>query len=262
MKRNILNSITALALVITVAGCASRKKLPVQETVTAVPPSETVTKAATISAINSSQLVFETFAVRAKAGLSIDNNKNDVTMHIRIRKDQAIWISVTAIAGLEVARALITPDSIKVINRIESVYMKKPFSYVYSFTSKQVNFKTLQSLFTGNAIEELVTEEAAIALAPVLQLSGSWGKLTYDMAFTDQKKVLRLNLEDADAAQELKVSYGDFADVNGKIVPQSVNISSRAAKKHIVIDLKYNKTDIDMPADMPFNVPKRFAIKN
>ncbi|HEY0668216.1 MAG TPA: DUF4292 domain-containing protein [Sphingobacteriaceae bacterium] len=260
MKRNILNSIVAAVLLLTVTSCASRKKVPVKETAQ-VEPAVNTSKAETISAIKASQLMFETFAVRAKADLMIDNNRNDVTMHIRIKRDQAIWVSVTALAGLEVGRALITPDSIRIINRIQSVYMKKPFSYIHQFTNKQINYKTLESLFTGNAISELVTADADIVSVPELQLSGTSGLLSFIMLFKDTKKVSQLQLKDANAGQELKVTYADFAQINGKEVPQMVNINSKAAKKQIVLDLKYNKIDLDAPVDMPFNVSKRFTVK-
>jgi hypothetical protein len=185
-----------------------------------------------------------------------------VTMHIRIKKDQAIWVSVTAIAGLEVARALITPDSIRIINRIESVYMKKPFSYIYQFTNKQINYKTLESLFTGNPISELLTEKADINTNPGLHLSGSSGVLAFSMLFSDTKKVSQLQLKDTVAVQELNVNYSDFAFISGKEVPQMVNINSKTSKKQISVDLKYNKIDIDAPVDMPFNVSKRFTVKD
>lgn len=261
MKRNILNSIFAAVLLVAATSCASKKKLPVPETVQAEPV-KTNSKAETIAAINASQLNFETFAVRAKADLAIDNNKNDVTMHIRIKRGQAIWVSVTALAGLEVGRALITPDSIKIINRIESVYMKKPFSYIHQFTNEQINYSTLESLFTGSTISELLTDDAEIVFDPALTVSGNSGLLSFLMVFTDTKRVSQLHLKDADAGQEVKVSYSEFTGINGKEVPQSVNISSQAVKKQIVVDLKYNKIDIDAPVDMPFNVSKRFTVKD
>lgn len=261
MKKNILNSIFIAALFVAVTSCASKKKLPVQETVQDKPVN-TNSRNETIAAINASQLNFETFAVRAKADLAIDNNKNDVTMHIRIKKDEAIWISVTALAGLEVGRALITPDSIKIINRIQSEYIKKPFSYIHQFTNKQINFKTVQALFTGNAISELFTEDAQITSSPGLNVSGTSGLLSFLMVFMDTKKVSQLQLKDINAGQELKVSYSDFTAINGKQVPQTVNIISKAAKKQIAVDLKYNKIDIDAPVDMPFNVSKRFTVRD
>jgi hypothetical protein len=98
---------------------------------------------AKLVAIRAKQLTFNTFSGRAKAKLDFNGDGNDVTMNVRIQRDKKIWVSITAILGVEVARALITPDSIIVINKLQGVYTKKPFSYVWQYAGKQVNYKTI-----------------------------------------------------------------------------------------------------------------------
>src|SRR3954467_13537008 len=129
MKRNILNKLTLVCLVFIAAGCSSKKllvvKRPSADTAAAVKVSDISSK---LAAIRSKQVTFNTFSGKAKAKLDVNGNDNDVTLNIRINRDQKIWISITAIAGIEIARAQITPDSLIVINRLQSVYLKKPFS--------------------------------------------------------------------------------------------------------------------------------------
>ncbi|RYG21494.1 MAG: DUF4292 domain-containing protein, partial [Chitinophagaceae bacterium] len=60
----------------------------------------------------------------------VNGNENNVTMLIRIEKDKKIWVSVTAIAGIEVARAVITPDSLLLRDNLNKTYARKPFSYI------------------------------------------------------------------------------------------------------------------------------------
>jgi len=105
-----------------------------------------------LNAIKSGQTNFTTFSGKARTKLDINGSSNDVTLNIRIQKGQKIWVSVTAIAGIEVARALITPDSLLVINKLQGLYIRKPFSYVYSFTSKQVDYSSLEAILVGDAI--------------------------------------------------------------------------------------------------------------
>ena len=81
-----------------------------------------------MDAIKAGQLNFNTFSGKAKTKLDINGSSNDVTLNIRIQKGQKIWVSVTAIAGIEVARALITPDSILVINKLQGLYLRKPLA--------------------------------------------------------------------------------------------------------------------------------------
>jgi len=195
--------------------------------------------------------------------LSIGSNANDVNMNIRIKKNEAIWVSVTAIAGLEVARALITPDSVRVINRLENQYIRKPFSYLYEFTNNKINFATLQSVLVGNTISEFITESTEVNLGGAqTSLKSSIGSMIYDLMLNGQNKVVQSDLKDAAASQSLLVFYGDFQPVLQQQVPHSMVMKSQAKNKSISLDLKYTKIELDVPVEIPFRVPDRFTIKN
>src|SRR5690606_28598736 len=87
---------------------------------------------------------YTTFNGRAKSSLTLNNKERyDVTASIRLIRDEAIWISMTALLGMEVARVLITPDSIKVINRLQSTYICTPFAYLHDFTGSSLYFSDL-----------------------------------------------------------------------------------------------------------------------
>ncbi|RZM26970.1 MAG: DUF4292 domain-containing protein, partial [Pedobacter sp.] len=111
MRRNTLNKILVVACLIIIAGCKAKKPLIVNRNVApVVKPASAV--AAKLAAIRSKQVSFNTFSAKAKTDLSIDGNQNDCTLNIRVNRDKKIWVSVTALLGIEVARAVITPDSI------------------------------------------------------------------------------------------------------------------------------------------------------
>ena len=79
-----------------------------------------------------------------------------------MERGRRIWVSITALAGIEIARALITPDSIKVRNNFQNVYLKQPFSYIHKFTSKKVSFDWLESILSGNTITDFLNDQAEI----------------------------------------------------------------------------------------------------
>lgn len=229
------------------------------------PAAESATKvrAEKLSSIMKGETIFNTLSGKAKAALNIGGNANDVNMNIRIRNKEAIWVSVTAIAGLEVARALITPDSVRVINRLENVYIKKPFSYLYEFTNNKINFATLQSVLVGNTISEFITESTEVNINGIQAgLKTSMGSMIYDLMVNNQNKVVQSNLKDTEASQSLLVFYGDFQAISQQQVPHSVVMKSQAKSKSISLDLKYTKIELDVPIEIPFKVPDRYTIKN
>lgn len=264
MKKNILSKLCILALVIGVAGCKAKK--PVGKplaTSPATPAVSSFSKADALKNIADNQVQYNTLLLKAKADLSINGNNNDVSMNIRMQKDKVIWVSVTAIAGIEVARALITPDSIKILNRLESSYTKKPFDFVYQFANKQVNFKTLQAIFIGNPIPGTLTESSTVTpVAGQIQVKGALSGLAYLLLFAPNNTLIQSNLADKAASQELSVNYGDYANFMDQSIPQSVNIKSSVNNKNTSIDLKYNYVGVNEKVDFPFTVPKRFTVKN
>src|SRR5215217_7826594 len=162
MRKSILNKIAAVCVVAILAvGCKAKKMATAPATNTA-PVVVDNSKVNTIAAIKTRQLNFNTFSGKASARLNVDNDDRNVSMNIRINKGKQIWvsISVTALVTIEVARATITPDSIKIINKLQGVYTKKPFSYVHNYAGKQVNYGTVEALLTGNPITEFLSTGA------------------------------------------------------------------------------------------------------
>jgi hypothetical protein len=229
-------------------------------------PGKTVIKGSKPEAlqnIRSSTAKYSALAIKTRANLNIAGNENDVTLNIRIRQGEAIWVSVTAIAGLEIARLLITPDSVKLINRLESTYTRKPFSYLYDFTNRQVNFGTLESIIAGNPQKEVVTDQSELSIkGNAVELKRVVESMVYINRFNTLNKLVEASLKDDIADQSLLVNYGDFMEVQEQVFPQLVSIKSQVERKNVVIDLKYNRVAINETLAMPFTVPKSFTVKN
>lgn len=248
-----------LLFAITLSACKSRKSMVPKVDISALQKSN----AEKLNSIQQAQVNFSSLAIKAKANLSLDGNENEVTINFRMLRDQKIWISVTAVAGLEVARAVITPDSILILNRLESIYLKKPFNYIHSFTNPQINFKTVQSILVGNVIEEAYAQAYQFDLTDgSLFLDGTNGTLAYNLAFNTLFKLTDLSITDTNASQSLKVNYVDFSMESDLMLAHHLNFKSVAGAKSISADIKYTKIEKDLALDFPFSVPKRFSVKN
>lgn len=263
MRRNTLSNVMLIAMVTLTMACKTKKAI------VAVPKSADTTvmadtkKSENIKLLRDKDLAFNTLSLRAKANLNINGNTNNVTMNIRMHKNEKIWVSITAIAGIEVARALITPDSIKVRNNFQNVYLKKPFSYAYKYTNKQVDFQLLQSIFSGNTISAFMKESAMLSQeSGAWVLSGEQDDLAYRVLFNTLLKVSEDNLNDVKTGQALRVAYGEYQKVNDALFPSSLKINSIAGKQKINLDLDFSKIESNVPLDFPFSVPKNFEIIN
>lgn len=265
MKRNMLTKGIICLLVFTAFGCRVRKPIaPV--VVTSPRTTETkpaINKAELVKKISDKQVDFNTLLLKAKADLTINNNTNDVSMNIRMQKDKVIWVSASVAIIGEVGRVLITPDSIKILNKLQNSYIRKPFSYIYQFANKAVDFRTLQNLFIGNAVNGTLSESSTITVnGGQTQLKGDLGGLTFLLVFNENLNLIQNNLNDKSASQTLIVNYGDYQKAGNEEAPNAVSIKSTAASKSISIALQYNYFGINEPVEFPFTVPKRYTVKN
>ena len=270
MRKNILNKVIYIIMYIILPGlilfaapaCKTRKA-----TLPATPPASAgkagLSSGTVMKNIHDKQPAYNTLSVKAKADLNINNNSHDVSMNIRMKNGEAIWVSVTAIAGIEVARALITPDSIKVLNRLQSEYLARPFNYIHQFTNKQVNFNAVQSIFTATILPGIAGSDVSISDENAQTvLSGNVSGLLYKLLFNSGYNLVQSNLTDRSSGKSLLVRYANFVGVSGKEFPQDVSIRSDAQNRSVAIDLRYNSITVNESVDFPFNVPKRFTVKN
>jgi len=263
MKCNNLKRIgwLGLMMVLTISACKSRK-------VVVAPPVakiDTVNtrKTENLLLLKNNNLSYITLSLKGKAQLNMNGADNNVSVNIRMLKDRKIWMRITAIAGIEVARVLVTPDSIQVINRLHGVVLQKPFNYIHTYANKEVNFKLLQELLSGNAPQDFLLEEADLTFQNgVWLLKGIKNNLGFQILFNTLLKAEETNLNHASAAQALKVVYANYQKVNGNLFPSSMQLNSLSGKRKVDIDFEFSKIESDVEMDFPFTVPKSYEVVN
>lgn len=259
MRKGILNKagIWLLFMLLLASSCASRKNA------TKVAES-TVTTDRSIRSFEMNNLSFHTLSARAKAKISLWQKNHDVTANIRIDHGKKIWISVTAVLGIEAARILITPDSVRIINRFRGEYIAKPFSYIYQFTNPSITFRTLQDIILGNTSVELL-RSGDVQLASnedEVFIVGKKNELAFQYGMNKLLRPQVFKLDDISARQQMEVAYEQYGDVNGYIFPQRLALNVRGEDVALQADLEYNRVQFDEVIEFPFTVPSRYqAVK-
>ena len=88
----------------------------------------------------------------SKITVTVIENKSSNTFYgnIRLKRDTALWLSITPAVGIEMLRVLITPDSLKLINRLKQTYLSEKFDYINILLNTDMDFDVLQSFIVGN----------------------------------------------------------------------------------------------------------------
>jgi len=218
-------------------------------------------KRTVVDQVTRQRLHYTTFSGRARSNLTINEKERyDVTANVRVVHGEAIWISVTAIMGIEVARVLITPDSIKVINRLTSEYVNEPFIYLHHFTGNGLDFATLEKLLMGAVIDQIAGDNLEVwrgAAGYMLQRQAN--DLQYEMHVDADYQTRYTSIAASARGEQLEAYYADRRMDGGNSFPNQIEISIAAPQLSLQSAMKYNKVVYNEKVELPFTVPSRYT---
>lgn len=252
-----------LLLVLLSTACHSKKKLAATQK-DAADKVVMEANAKVVKTFELNNLDFHTFSGRAKTKVLLNNSTKDVTLNIRIQRDKAIWISVTALLGLEVARVLITPDSVQIINRLQGEYIAKPFSYIYQYTSEGVTFATVQDLLLANVSSSLLrSDNIQVASSDTdIILIGLKDALNFQYGMNIDNRPFNFRLVEVGGQQQLDAIYSDYTRINGYNFPHKLSLKVEGEAITLDATLNYNKVIFNEQLALPFQVPTRYKVIN
>ena len=216
------------------------------------------------------------FGAKVSVDSDINNQTNAFSANLRIKKDSAIWISISPALGIEVARALITPDSLKFINRINGTYFKGDYKYLNELLQIEVNFKMIQAILLGNtylhySIEQYISDrentELVLSTLKKRRIRREIDVeipqiLTQEIWFSSlQNKIVRMEMQDYRPVRKFTVNYLQFENVDELSMPNKLIISAQADKQ-VKIDLEYSRMTINKELNLPFNIPENYVPGN
>jgi outer membrane lipoprotein-sorting protein len=214
-----------------------------------------------LSGIQANHIDFRTF--KAKVGVNYvdaDDKDYNVNANIRMYKDSIIWISVNAIFGIEALRALITKDSVKILDKQNELYTARSIKYLQDVSALPLNLSSLQDLLIGNPVfldSNIVSYSKSANTVSLLSI-GSFFKnlITLD---ENQKLMQRCKLDDVKESRNrtCDLSYGDYDNKRGVVFSTTRKISVSEQKK-LDIRLEFKQYNFNEELSFPFSIPKNY----
>lgn len=230
---------------------------------------DSVAVAETVEPVKVNEVSFE--YLTAKSKFSFDSKKqnfDNTNVNIRMKKDSLIWISVTGV-GFEVARGLITRDSIVFMDKFHKNY----FVFTYEQLSKrfnfELNFSLLQSIIIGNlpfppGVGDTFTKEDNFYV--LNQNAGRIGVNNY--IASDNLKLSSLKAIETGKENTFTLQYADFRTISDALFPftslvtLNVKLPQDQQNSETKITLKHSKVDlVSQSPGFPFSVPSGYTRK-
>lgn len=222
-----------------------------------------------------SQMDFDWFSSRLNVTYVNDKSKTDFRGQLRMRKDSVIWISFSPALGLEVARMMITVDSIKFMNRIDRTYFDGDYELFNAFLQTTIDFDMLQSLLIGNdftfydnesfrasidAMEYRLSATKRTALKRHLKQDDTPNIFIQNIWLNpDNFKITRINLRElGEENKRLQAEYKHFVPANNKLFPSRISFDLHSDRR-ILLDIDFSRIEVNKEQSFPFRVPDRFT---
>lgn len=205
-----------------------------------------------------------TFSTKAKMHYESGDKNYDFVANIRLRQDSLIWVSVTVAGIVQVARAVITPDSFKAILYTEKQAFERPVSKVNSILPEGLDFFALQNVLLGNAILAGKGQVTRVA-----DTGSQWFILRRDQNYLEQ---MTYNKADSTLqADQLITTDGPsrslthilsaFERIGGMRIPNNRKLTVVSDSSSMVVDIEYSNVLIDNELTYPFSIPKNYTIR-
>jgi len=198
-------------------------------------------------------------AARAKIAYSDEYGRQTFTTNIRIRKDSAIWV-VFKKFSLEGARALITPDSVYILDRLNREYTVKPFDAVQREYNLPVGFQGLQAMLLGNPVFFSSQTEASVDSGRYVLLQKNdhlLSKYWLDGVKMFLREFLVEDFRNQRSMSVVSTNYQALDDKQNFSYFRSLNLNSPELGK-MKVEIEFSNVEINVPQKMDFEIPNRY----
>jgi len=199
--------------------------------------------------IKKSTIHYTTFSAKLNVDYSGTDQKNhNMNVNLRMYKDSVIWISITAILGIEGLRAYITKDSVKILNKQDKIYMARSVAFLQEVTALPLDLQSLQDILIGNPV---FFDSTGISY------SGDWFRNLLTINETGRIENSKLDDVDVKRSRTCNLHYSDYENKKGVFFSTNRRITV-AEKANLDIKFEIKSYDFNETLSFPFTVPKNY----
>jgi hypothetical protein len=219
--------------------------------------------------------------VNAKANVesNFDDKEQDFDIRLSMRRDSAVLITIQYVLGLQVAKVLITRDSVKFVNYIDKTYFKGDINYINELLNTELDFEMVQAVLFGNSAEfhdeedrlkpvadrqncvYMLSTERKKRLRRIQTGSNALTSSLQILTMTPEYKIVRNEYVDPVSNRRFVANYSAFTVKDSVFAPYHVDIDISAQKK-AQLKIEYVRIEKNTPQRLSLNIPAKYdAIK-
>ena len=201
-----------------------------------------------------------TFRARIKAVYNDQKRKQQVNVNFRLDNGKTFWMSANML--IPIAKLLVTPEEVQFYEKFQKTYYKGNIDFLNQQFGSNFTFQDLQNIFLGNPVTDLrkvkverISHPRYYVLTP--KEKGQRFRPTYFFDPVNFRLVEQRFLV-AGTAQSLSIKYTNNQQLEGKIVPKNIEISTFDGNNFLQLSLEYLRVDFPKNLTTPFSIPSGY----
>ncbi len=222
-------------------------------------------------------------------------NKTSFRASLSSANDRFIQVSISKL-NLPVARILLTPDSVKMVNYLAKNYFLGDYSYIEKQLGAAVDFQVVQSILTNDVFsyrndekdkdfKEFVSyvDSGMYVLQSVknrklekINRKGKDEKIDRYLKKLDEEnfivqylyidpvtyKVRKIVMDDVSAGRKVTVNFDEFTAVGKQLYPGNIDIHFLSPENDLKMKIKLSKFSLESDPDISFKIPEKYKPTN
>jgi hypothetical protein len=245
-------------VLLVTAACKSKKNMLPKTDQTAQEP--VLTKGTLLlRSIEEQQNTFDYYSASGEMEYKDSEQSQELSVNIVMEKDRYLYVNITAVLGITVARIYATPDSLVILDLLHRKAIIANYDYVQKMTGATLRLANLQNMIIGNTLfpnrEGQCTIDTLVYTVQVLQSLSQ--TVTQKTLYTKNLKVSESSVTDPTKKQELQVRYGNVYSQGSNLFPAKLNINIRA-EKNMETQLELKTFGFEKKKEIQFSIPKSY----
>ncbi|NDV64222.1 DUF4292 domain-containing protein [Bacteroides sp. 224] len=263
MKKYIKTALYLGVVVVMLSACKSSK------TVSTVDNGIRLKGGELLEAVINNTPDFESFSSRLK--LTLPARRGDVSLsgYLKMQHDELIQISLLIpIIRSEAARIEISPDRVLVIDRMNKRYADVPVEELHTMFGTDINFATLQALFTNSFFVAGKTEFKRRDFSSFRAMPMSADNILFtrkskkfDYSFVTSRVNNRLVSSEigvADTGYSLNWLYDKFVEAGQTTFPSDMQILLKNSSKTAKVSMELSRISVNAQELAPTAIPTKY----
>jgi hypothetical protein len=218
---------------------------------------------------------FKTLSGKADVEFKDNHHALNFKINYKIVKDSAIWVSIVPLLGIEVSRLMLTQDSVKYIDRINSQYFVGNYDYIAKIFGVNFDFDIIQSLIIANDLNTYDNEQFMARVDNNEYYLYNYNRRLYRKYIKNQSDSTRILLQDMWLNNDnykitkfriretmrrntaVEVNYQHYKPINNYLLPFTYNVLIKA-EHDVSVNIELVKVVLDEPLNLQFKIPAKY----